>query len=623
MVLRARGTFSARSEGADIRTIICHAASMSNSADVSRADGISPVLRFIPLALIALVFLLYSPTLPYEFLDWDDYINITFHARFLRFQWEDVLWMMKDSPLGDYKPVVWLSYGLDRWIWGIRPEGFRLTNIVLHGLNTVLIYLLGIRIARRFGANKAQSWMPAVLVAALFAVHPQRVESVVWISERKDVLYAFFYLAATLVYVDMPEEKRLFGRLLLIYVLGVLAMFSKSAAVTLPLTLLLLAFLPREGMTPGQVSFRVLMRRGLEMVPLFLCALWIGLRAVQDHHPDPTALAARIEQDPTISMMIIRSPWIFGQAAMFNMVRTFAPCPLSPLYPGWSDPGLGARILLLGVGLALGVILVLLWRRGHRWPALCFGWYILSIFPSLPIRYPADRYTYVPALGLLALAVSAWWVLFRRSGRTPLRTVLLGLAIAVVGSGAIASLNYFPAWRDSVSLWERAVEYSPEAKSYRGLAVAQMRVDQLDEAEQMILKALEASPGFARAHSILGEIYLRQGRTGEAVRALERAVALQNNLAVAWLNLGTAHAIKGQMDDAVRCWQRGLELDPLSLTAVMNLGRVMMARGRSAEARAYYRRALEIQPDNADARIALAAMDGETAPLTGGMNRAK
>ena len=438
--------------------------------------------RVLAPALFLLCVGLHWHSLSYPFLDWDDVSNVVENPHIRRLDAGNLKWMFTRSLVSDYKPLVWISYTLDLKLWGLSPAGFRLVNLLLHGANTLFVYALVFALASRARgaapATRGAVTGVAGLLAAVFAVHPQRVESVVWISERKDVLCAFFFLSSLLLYARRPRAGRSAygGWLALFSLAGLAAMLCKAVAVILPFALLWMDLcLDARDAGSGKGRWAWGVGRLAEKAPLIACAVLVGIKAWSEQ-----------ADDPANNLMVAAQARMVPYVVMLNVMRTFWPWPLSPLYPQHAALGVSA-VECAAAGAAVVLITAAVWRaavRGNAWPLLGWGFFGIALAPTLPIRHIADRFMYLPSIGLLALPVLAWgaWIGRMRVGRA-VAGVAAAVALLILAGG---NAGYSRVWSSSLRLWLRAVEQSPEVRSWFGLAVAEMRAGDLDAAARAV-----------------------------------------------------------------------------------------------------------------------------------------
>ncbi len=404
--------------------------------------------RSAPWLVAGATILAFVPALFNGFVNWDDMQNIVRNEAYRGFSPGHLKWMFTNFMLGHYQPVSWLTFALDFKMWGAQPFGYHLTNLLLHAANAVLFFFVSLRLLALAGAiPERRRFLAAAAAALLFSLHPLRVESVAWITERRDVLSAFFFLGAVLLHLKRAEVKSgrrsrnlLFG----IWACGALAFFSKVTAVTLPVALLLLDAYP----------LRRLYRSVLvEKIPLFAFALIagiIGLRA----------------QTQTPVLVFVSDFGLSSRLAQVSFGLGFY--PLKSLFPygllAWYDETYLAAfpgIFLLGL-LAIPLTVILILSRRER-PALLasWAWYLLTILPMLGLikssyQLTADRYSYIPCLGIALLAGAGAGLLAERWGRRA--TIALGAVFIGLG---LLTMRQTRVWHDSRSLWEHAAAVSP------------------------------------------------------------------------------------------------------------------------------------------------------------------
>jgi len=520
---------------------------------VGRAAVIATLLCLLTAAVFA-------PVLGYGFLHFDDGIYVTANrAVKAGVTWAGVRWAFSSVHHSNWTPLTWLSHMLDVELFGLAPAGHHLVNVVLHIANTVLLFAL---LRRMTGALRRSA-----LVAALFAVHPLHVESVAWIAARKDLLSTLFGLLALWWYAGFAAlgRRRDYGLSLLFAALSLLA---KQMLVTLPLLLLLLDWWPLRRLAPDRPPGpRRRDRRSapsvadlvVEKAPFF--ALSFAASAV-------AFLAQR--QGGSVADLEMLSLWRRIDNAVVSWVVyveqtvlpvglcAFYPFPRAP-HPGWL---FGASLLGL---IAVSVVAVWTLRR-HRYLAVGWLWFLVTLAPVIGLiqignQALADRYTYVPLIGLFIMVSFGAADLLDR-WRAPDRAFAM-LCLALPCALAVPASLQVRTWKDDRVVFERA---------------------------------LAVTEGSFTAHNNLGNVLQEQGEYEAAVRHLEAALRLRpaspkvhNNLANVYLDLG-------RREDALRHLELALRLAPDAYQVHYNLARVLERLGRTGEAITHYRRAAELQP---------------------------
>ena len=537
--------------------------------------------RRLPALIFVLVLAAFLPAVGGAFLSWDDGENLVGNPHYRGLGPAHLTWIFTAVHMGHYIPVTWLTFALDYLIWGMNPAGYHLTAVLFHAVSTVLVYRLAVRLLTAGfdagGPPPRAIQLGAALAALVWGLHPLRVESVAWITERRDVVSGALALAATLAYVQAVEDAERGGAVRRgLYWTAVacftLAVFAKSIVVGLPLVLVALdvyplrriAIAPREGTVWGRV-LRVAL---VEKFPfLAVAALAAGIMLVIGFRWGILAPVSHEGIAPRLALA--------AYSVLFYLGKTLWPWPLSPLYSLYRPvDALALRYLLPAVtGLALTAVLVALRRR---WPAGLTVWvaYIAlllpasGIFPNGP-QITADRYSYLPSVGwsilLGAFAVWAWraWQAQRLS--TPIARAALAAALVLVCGLTLLTQRQIAIWRDSVTLWRHAAWADPDSDVplfYLGWALAE--AERFDEARahfEACLARVPASLPALRAQFTLhlALVDAQAGRPAEAERRLREALALDPGHPVAWIRLGNLLWARGAPEEAARAWSAALE----------------------------------------------------------------
>src|SRR2546422_3214114 len=458
----------------------------------------------IPLVIAFSTFAAFLPALQNQFVSWDDAENFLDNPHYRGLGWTHLRWMWT-THLGHYIPLTWMTLGLDYLLWGMNPVGYHLTNLLLHAANAVVFFFVVRRLLTRALSSPSERGhalaLSAGFAALVFAIHPLRVESVAWATERRDVLSGLFYLLTILMYLRARErEERGRGWYWLSVAVFVGALLSKSMVVNLPVVLVILDVYPlrRLGGAVGWWSERA-RRVYVEKIPFVLLAATASA----------IALMAQLSHDTMVSVVqlsglgrIVVS--VYGLS--FYLWKTVAPVNLSPLYelPSTVNPWAPPFLLSYGVVVAITAI-VLAFRR--RVPGLPAAWvaYVVVLLPVLGIfqsgpQIAADRYTYLASLGW-AILVSAGVLSHWR--RRPF--LFTGLAACVLFGLGILTWNQVQVWRDSEKLWTHALATYPKS-SIAENNLGNVRADQskLAEAIEHYRQALDINPEHASAHYHLG-----------------------------------------------------------------------------------------------------------------------
>ena len=555
----------------------------------------------IYLLLVIITFAAYWPALPGQFV-WDDNAWTTDIVKFLR----DAaglgsIWL-RPTTLQQYYPLTGTSFWLDYHFWKLWTVPYHVENVLLH-LVAVWLFCQLLQKLQVPGA-----W----LAAGIFALHPAMVESVAWITERKNVLSLVFFLGALLAYgrfnsfwrADDGLSRR-WGAWMLALILLLLALLSKTTTFSFPAVILLIGWWKR-----GCLRWR---GDVLPSLPFFAVAIgFSGVTAwLEKHHVGATGWEWSI---PPAERCLIA-----GRAFWFYLGKLFWPTNLCFIYTRWK-PEVHSWWQWLFPLAALGV-LVTLWlcrRKIGRGPATALLFYVGTIFPVLGflnaygMRYSFvwDHWVYLSSLGIFALG-SAW--LARLTAHFNQPGLLQGLAVILLPTLAILSWRQSAMYRDNETLWRTTIARSPTAfLAYNNLGYILFERNQLDEAISCFEKSLAINPNFSEPHNNLGDALIRVGRTNEGMSHFQKAVALvaqePNTSAASYYNYGVAWLETGHPEEAVKQFKKALEIHPGFSKAQNNLGCAFLRLGQTNEAFLCFQAATQMDPDLADAHNNLAGM---------------
>jgi Flp pilus assembly protein TadD len=565
------------------------------------------------LAVAAFTFLAFLPALENHFVNFDDYDLLVYNRAYRGLDPANLTWIFGAFHMGHYMPLTWVSYGLDYVVWGMDPFGYHLTNLIIHAANAALFFLIGVRLlAVAMPALRTELLglrLAALTAALLFALHPLRVESVAWATERRDVLCAFFYLLAILAYLHACDGRARGERVARLWYGAAIAahaaaLLSKSMAVSLPVVLLLLDIYPLRRLTVDSGVLRTTDRRRVltEKVPFFLLSTVGGLVAI-------AAIRHIDNLTPLNRLGILERLSITAYSLAFYMWKMLVPLNLSPLYEipesiRWWDPAFALSSLVV---LTVTVIAV---RFRHRWPALAAVWasYIVILLPVSGIaqngpQIAADRYTYLSGLGWALLSgagLGAAWLAIRR--RQPVssaaRRLLPLVLVSSVGLGVL-TWRQAEVWHDTEALWTHALAASPSAKAHEALGILLAERGRAADALAHYEESLRIKPSYGPGHVALGVALSEQGRVPEAISHYEEAARLMPRSAIPYNNLGTALAAQGRTVEAIEQYREAVTRSPGDADIHNNLGRALAQLGRLPEAIEQYREGLRLRPDHA------------------------
>ncbi len=581
------------------------------------------------------VLLAFLPVVRNDFVNWDDYrmfLDNPTHqgswAARLRGAWGSHL-------LGEYMPVTWMSYALDRSLWDGDASGYHLTSLLLHVATALLVLALARRLlACALGPGPDGSdtalWAGAAIAALVFALHPLRVEAVAWASARGTILGGLFMVASVLAYVIGWERGRAAGRVSGTWLVGALLLFAaallaRATGLVLPLVLVALDVYPlrRLGGAPGRWLGPTVRRVWAEKLPfgvLTLMAVPMGFLARGDEVGD----FWHFGYDAPIALV-----WSVYSAA-FYVWKTLAPVGLSPLYP-MPERGalmLGAVLLSLGAVASITVTLVALRRR---WPGALTAWVVYGvvlaplsgILPFGRLRGVGDRYTYAACIGWAVVAGGAAALGWRAVQRGRLDRVWAGAivtaTIAILLGWSVLSWHQSRVWRDGVTLWGWALGVVPDSPvAHNNLAWVLAHAGEFRRAEAHVRRARDVWPTHPGVLQNLGRILAAQGRFEESADVLRRAVQVAPGWPDGQTDLGSVLYESGATGRAVETLERAVRLDPEMARAHDYLGRALTAEGRRTDAEVHLRRAAELrgQPWPPADGAALPATGAPGAPAT-------
>ena len=534
----------------------------------------------VALALAVVTLAVYAPVHGHRFVDYDDdeYVFRNPHVQ-AGLDAESVAWAFTTMEAANWHPLTWLSHMLDFQLFGLDPAGHHLTSLALHAANVVLLFLA-------LASLTGRPW-PSAFVAALFALHPLNVESVAWISERKNLLCTFFWMLTLGAYGRYARRPRP-GWYAAVVAGTALALMSKPMAVTLPLVLLLLDFWPL-----GRLSRATAVRLCLEKLPLLVLAAIVSAVTFQAHLRGGTVVA--MEAIPPRARLA--NAVVSYLAYVFKLAW---PARLGVFYPHREGSVPAAQVVAAAFVL-LAVTAAVLWAA-RRAPYLAVGWlwYLVTLLPVIGIvqvgtQAMADRYAYVPAIGLfLALA----WAAADVAARAPAPRAWALAAAVVLCALTVRTVRQVPVWRDSLSLFASTVAAVPDSWiAHYNLGNALAATGRPAEAEAQFRETVRLRPRFARAHNNLGDALDALGRHEEAAAAYAEAIRVNPQLAEAHNNLGTALAATGRLEEAVAALRQATDIEPLFAEAYLNLGVVLRRLGRLPESAEALDRAVTLRPD--------------------------
>jgi len=562
--------------------------------------------------ILILTILIYFKVINNDFVFWDDDTYIHDNPYILSLDLNNLKKIFTEPYFCNYHPFTTLTYAIEYYFFKLNPHPYHFLNFILHLINTLLVFLLIKGITKR---NEV-----SLITALLFAIHPMHVESVAWISERKDVLYAMFFLSSLIFYVKYQNKRENIRYLIIALILFVCSLMSKSAAVTLPLVMLLVSY---------YINKKIIIKDWLYAIPFFALSLVFGIIALKT-------------QKDAIGIEKIKEMYVLYQrliivcfAIYFYIVRFIAPYGFSALhpYPEMVNSSLPLQYYIAPFFLILLIILILISKKELR-RTLLFGFlfFIITIFlviQLIPLGYAvvSERYTYIPYIGLSFILAHIFMLILTKNNKV----VLLILAIPYLIFLSFSTIKQNAIWKDSEALWtkvidvyhdsyyaftargntkaklkdykdaiedyNKAISLDPKyAEVYSDRGRAYNNLKNFDAALLDYSKAIELSPKFSEAFNGRGAVLASRGRLDEALSDLNFAIKINPKFTDAYNNRGSAKVDKGDVKGAIEDYSRAISLNPGYEEAYTNRGAALTLIGKMDEALADFNKAIQINP---------------------------
>jgi Flp pilus assembly protein TadD len=539
----------------------------------------------IYLLLAGLTFVAYKQVLYHQFTNFDDNVYITENPYIQKgLTFENIRWAFTTGRSSNWHPITWLSHIVDYEMFGLNPWGHHLVNVLLHTANTLLLF--GV-----LNAMTGAVWQSA-FVAALFALHPLRIESVAWAAERKDVLSGLFFMLTVAAYLHYVRQRGIKWYLLTI-LLFVMGLMAKPMLVTLPFVLLLLDYWPL-----GRFEVNRPAKLVREKIPFFV------LSAVS------SVVTFFVQQSGgAVNTMKVVTPVTRITNAMVSYMayleKIVWPSRLAVLYP-YSIDGLPVQQVIKAVLLLVGIFLLVIQTfRNHRYLITGWLWYLGILVPVIGLvqvgsQAMADRYTYLPSIGIFIMAA---WGISEISVKWRYRKIILGISsFAVLSAFSICTYLQSHYWQNSVTLFEHTLKVtSNNSLAYSNLGFAYIKLGRYNEAIEACKQAIRIRSDDAKAHYNLGIVYDELGRRQEAIEAFEQTIRIKPDYVEAHNNLGVAYSSLGRYQDAIEAYKQAIKIKPDYAEAHNNLGVTYSKLGGDKKAMEAFKQAVEIKPDYAEA----------------------
>ena len=550
-------------------------------------------------ALVAATLAAYEPIRHNGFVSYDDGAYITENPNVTGgITRESVIWAFTNSHMGNWHPLTMLSHTLDCEIFGLNPLWHHFINVLFHILNALLIFWI-------LTATTGAMW-PSAFVAAVFALHPLQVESVAWAAERKAVLSGFFWFLTIAVYIWYTKRQGI-GRYILLFMAYALCIMTKPVVVTLPMVLLLLDYWPLERIRRRKTEDRRQRAEGasqkvsavrliVEKIPLLVLSVILSVTTFAAQQNVGALIPVNaIPLDSRIANMFLSYIKYIGKTIWPSQLVVFYPYPNATLLTTAATICVPLFVLILVISIYAG--------RRRKYAAMGWLWYVGTLVPMIGLvqvgeQAMADRYMYIPILGLLVIA--AWAVRDFVFNRPRWKTAVSVLVAVALLSAVIVTRTQVRYWQNSMSLFENALKVTKNNHvAEKGYGSALFAAGRLDEAVVHLRNAIQTHPGYLAAGNELGRVYLRQSKFNEAVACFNELLKRNKNSAELYYNLGIALSLQKKYEEAIKYFAMVLELDTKYPDAHNNMGTALLAAGKNTEAIKYLNEALRISSNDA------------------------
>lgn len=536
------------------------------------------------LLIVVITFLAYIPSLSNGFTNWDDNILITENMTIRNLSWQNVGHYFTSYYISTYIPLTLITFALEYQIAELNPLIYHLNNLLFHIINCLLVFFLIYLLTKNI-------WI-SLMTALLFGLHPLRVESVAWVTERKDVLFSLFFLSSLIFYLLYKKTKKIMG-----YIISLILFFfsalSKGMAITLPFIVLLLDYYAKR-----RFDKKIL----LEKIPYFMIAVAFGLLALFAQFP---SIARRVEPLVTFPSTIL----IACRNILFYLFKIILPINLSALYP---YPDLSSSTLPVIfyiapfiVALLIGIIMYRSRYSKEIWFGTAFFLVnivtVIGIIPLAGDAIAADRYTYIPSIGIFFVIAHGFYYLYQRKkiNIKLRRHILLSILILVLGILSCLTWHRCKVWKSDMTLWTDALKKYPSHVAFNNRGLAYYEQQRYDKAIRDFNGALDLAPDYSTAYYNRANAYDAKADYYKALADYDRAIELDPKAAKAYNNRGLTYGRIEQYTRAIDDFSEAVSLDPNYAMAFNNRGMIYGRLGEHEQAITDFTKAVTIAPDYA------------------------
>jgi protein O-mannosyl-transferase len=577
---------------------------------------------YLACAVALAAFIVYLPTLRNEFVEWDDSSYIVNNPNIRSLTPAFFKWAFFQFHSSNWHPLAWISHAIDYQAWGLNPAGHHLTSIVIHAINTYVVVLLVFMIlgvsSKSVHRENGSFLLPvqdiritAVITGLLFGLHPIHVESVAWVSERKDLLCAFFFLLSISSYIQYAKQvpdgsvqenklHRIFNRrYLLSFLFFIIALLSKPMAVTLPVVLLILDWYPLERFKPQ--AFKSLL---IEKTPFIVCSLFSAVLTILAQRAG--GAIAPIEEFPLRVRVLVGV-----KALVVYLWKMLYPLTLIPFYPYPQTAQLFSFSYFPAVVFVIVISAACLFYRKRKVWLSAWAYYVVTLIPVLGIvqvgsQSMADRYTYLPSLGIfliLAAGVARLAAKLREKSGFGASIVTGGLVLILSLCMSYLTIKQIGIWKNSYVFWNYVIEKEPERvpQAYYSLGTVFLERGDPNTAMAYYDKALTLYPKYVEAYENRGYVLEKMGRFREAAIDYSRSIDLKPSRYQAYYNRAGDFSKMGLNENALADYNKVIDLDPSNYDAYNNRGTVFYQMGHPDKALSDYNQAIALDPERYEA----------------------
>jgi tetratricopeptide (TPR) repeat protein len=533
--------------------------------------------------LCVIVLAAFIPCLKNGFLNWDDDMYVTANPAVQSLSPANFKNIFTSFFIGHYQPVTILSYLFEFHFFGLNPSGYHLTNLILHLFNCLLVFWLVFVLTQK----SSISWITAIL----FGIHPLQVESVAWISERKNMLYALFFLASMISYLYYLKKGRALKYYYFSLLLFILSLLSKAMAVTLPLALLILDY------SRYRKTYKIIL---IEKIPYFILSFMFGVIAIFGVY-----ISGSVRQGEAYGVLSRLMTASYG--IVFYLNKLLLPIGLSPLYPYHGTKNLFLYIYSF-VALVILLIGIIISSRYTKKILLGSSLFLVIILPALQFIpngeiIVADRYLYIASIGIFYILAEGFiWLYTKRTQYFRIIRTILLITLVVVTTNLISiTRNRCRAWKDNISLWSDVLSKYPRiATAYNNRGAAFLAEKQYDKAYSDFMNALRIDPSYYEAYFNLGSLlYSAKGNYSEAIRLFNKTLLINPDFLKAYDALAMVYGVTGGYYESIKICEKIIQKEHNHVQAYINLCIAYGNLGNLQEAIANGDKAVTINPISA------------------------